>query len=191
MINVIIVHGFNDSSEGSNNVDKLKPILKQRGYNADTTQGDYGRKLIFGAWFNNEKVAQKLIVNHKPGNIYIGYSNGCSIIARAIDLGLSAEHCIFIHPALYAYWEPTIREHIKRIDVFYSEKDLATSSAWLLRKLSTPLNLLRKIYWGGMGNLGAKANNPIFHNFNDKSNHFDWAKSSVTLTYCIHTLGKV
>jgi hypothetical protein len=187
----ILVPGFNDASQGENNIDKLKPLLQVRGYRVDTELGDYGWKEIFGVWVYNSAVAHRLIENHQEGDIYIGYSNGCSILARAIDMGLPAKYCIFIHPALRADWQPPKSSPVTRIDVFSSFRDNTARIAGWLQILTQPIATLKSVYWGRMGTCGTNSGNRVFYNHNDGYNHYEWAYNKQRLTECIKYIPKV
>ena len=110
---------------------------------------------------------------YKSGDIVVGYSNGCSIVARAIEMGLPAKHVIFIHPALHADWLPPTDRLDRKIYVYYSGKDSTTKMAGWIRRFS-PLNFLfGKTKWGQMGTVGATPSHPSLINIRDGKDHFD------------------
>jgi len=173
-MNIIFVHGFNDPSEGSKNIDLLAPYAKKKGYNPITQDMDYGWRGLFGVRFKNDDTAKRLIDLYQEGDIVVGYSNGCDIIAQAIEAGLQAKHCIFIHPALRADWTPPHDSPIVWIDVYYSEHDKATRAARWLRWLSRLNPLLDEHRWGNMGTIGPTSLNKAFHSHDDGCNHYNW-----------------
>lgn len=171
---IIFVHGFNDGDEGADNIDLLAPYARKKGYDAKTQAMDYGWRGLFGVRFKNRETAQKLIDLYNPGDVVVGYSNGCDIVALAIEMGLPVEHCIFIHPALRSDWEPPPNSKIKRIDVYYSENDKATRAAQLIHKYS-PLNLLLgRHHWGNMGTVGPTSLSLLLVGHDDGCDHHEW-----------------
>ena len=129
MNTVRLVHGFNVPDNGTNTIDRLVPALKAKGYDVDSTGADYGWSGLLLTWLFNEARADKLVDLFRKGDILIGHSNGCAIIARAIDAGMPVQHVIFIHPALDNDWEPPKYSAVERIDVYYSENDEPTKWA--------------------------------------------------------------
>ena len=176
MTNVIIVHGFNDPRSGADNVDRLIPYIKRKGYN--TVEVDYGWRGLIGVRICNDSTARNLLKLYKRGDIVIGYSNGCSIVARAIEMGLPVDHVIFIHPALHADWEPPTDRLNRKIYVYHSREDWTTKMAGWIRKYS-PLNFIfGKTKWGQMGTIGSTSTHPSLINIKDGYDHFDGFKES-------------
>lgn len=170
MKNIIFIHGFNDGDEGEDNVDLLAPYARAKGYNPVTQDMDYGWRFLLGVRYRNRSSAKKLLKLYKPGDIVVGYSNGCAIIAMAIDMGLPVKHCIFIHPALDANWVAPLR--VRRVDVYYSENDKTTKTAGWIKY--SPLNLFsKKHYWGDMGTNGPRKRKNMYGH-NDGYNHYEW-----------------
>jgi len=165
MSRITFVHGFNDGDAGADNIDKLAPYAIEKGYLPDTHSMDYGWRGLLGVRFLNNKTAKKLVESYQEGDILVGYSNGCDIIARAIEIGLPVKQVIFIHPALDASWEPPRNTTVETIMVYYSQHDKTT---WL----SSMLWFHR---WGKMGTIGPMSRSSVFKYHNDNCNHFNWA----------------
>jgi hypothetical protein len=155
----ILLHGFNVRDGGEGTIDMLKPGLEEKGYTP--IELDYGWMGLIGTYFRNDNIARRLIYEYQPGDVIIGHSNGCAIIAMAIELGLPAQHCIFIHPALDNDWAPPFDKPVERIDVYFSAKDIPTRLAkWV------PFN-----DWGDMGTVGPTTFYPFWKRHNDGLRH--------------------
>jgi hypothetical protein len=188
-MNIIFVHGFNDPSEGSKNIDLLAPYAKKKGYGVKTKDMDYGWRFFLGVRFQNKDTAKRLIDLYQEGDIVVGYSNGCDIISIAIEMGLPAKHCIFIHPALRADWSPPANSPVLWIDVYYSENDNATKAAGVLRRYS-PLNMLfGRSRLGKMGTVGPTSLNPVFRRHDDGCDHYDWASNPELYLHTVKEIG--
>lgn len=161
---VKLVHGFNVFDDGENTIDRLVEPLEGKGYEVDSTGEDYGWTGLLLVYLFNGKRASHLVDNYKEGEIVIAHSNGCAITARAIDKGLPVKHVIFIHPALDDKWEPLKDSTVERIDVYYSERDVATKAADFLERLPGVL-------WGNMGTIGPTAINKVFVRHDDEWKH--------------------
>ncbi|MCK5015799.1 MAG: hypothetical protein KAS32_01905 [Candidatus Peribacteraceae bacterium] len=159
MRRVILIHGFNVHDGGASTVDLLIPGIKARGFRV--VEYDYGWRGLLGSLLLNQHDADKLILQHQPGDIYIGHSNGCAILSRAIDDGLGAENVIFIHPALDRDWEPPENTQVKYLSVFYSSRDRATRAA----------RFIPWVRWGEMGTVGPTSKHPSFWPLDDGYRH--------------------
>ena len=146
---IILVHGFNVSDGGLSTIDRLIPALLDKGAWV-IKQFDYGWRGLLGVRIMSTSDAKGLMKLYKPGDIVIGHSNGCALIALAIEKGMPVTHCIFIHPALNKGWCPPMDHPVKQIHVYYSSQDRAT---WWAR-------LLPFHKWGAMGTVGPTADDP-------------------------------
>lgn len=166
---VILIHGFNVRDEGENSIDRLKPMLREAGYRVEDF--DYGFLGLMMVRFRTKFIAKMLHQFSNPEDIIIGHSHGCAITAKAMENGAKFDKVVFIHPALDKNWKiPTIFS-ARRITVFYSEKDIATWSAMLLRWIS-PLRLFKKKhFWGAMGSVGPKSKDKRWVAINDHHSH--------------------
>jgi len=156
-----LIHGFNVKDSGEGTIDLLKKPLEWKGYIVDDIEADYGWTGPFQVLFGNGSRARKLLKNYEEGEVLIGHSNGCTIIARAIAMGMPVKKVIFIHPALDNDWEPPKNSAVERIDVFYSKKDKATK--WAAK--------IPFVLWGDMGTVGPSSCNKVFKRHCDGWKH--------------------
>jgi len=169
MKRAILIHGMNVIDLGAGSIDLVKHYLYSKGHTP--FEFEYGWLGLLGVRFGNKAIAEKLMQIYQEGDVVIAHSNGCAITARAIDMGLPVEHCIFIHPALQPEWEPLENSKVKRIDVYYSEHDKVGRLAALYR-WAAPLNFIfGPTYYGPMMTYGATSQNRIFENHNDGQKH--------------------
>lgn len=138
---IVLVHGFNVSDGGKRTIDTLIPHLVDMGY--DVKEFDYGWVGLLGVRFGNKKRAKMLAAMAGPEDIVIGHSNGCAIMALAMEMGMTISSGVFIHPALNRTWCPP-ENAAKKITVYYSAKDRAT---WIAKFLINHI-------WGDMGTVG-------------------------------------
>ncbi|MCK5020027.1 MAG: hypothetical protein KAS32_23440 [Candidatus Peribacteraceae bacterium] len=168
MKTVRLVHGYNVNDGGLDTIGRLINPLKLMDYNP--VMFVYGLIGLLSALFWNKKRAKKLKRITQPDDILIGHSNGCTIIARAIEQGLNNQHIIFIHPALDKGWTPP-KSFTGTIYVYHSENDMATELAsWI------PL-----VMWGDMGGGGATSGHPAFVNYDGGYKHSDGFKKDPDL----------
>lgn len=141
------VHGFNEDDSGANSIDKLIPKLQGR--NVETINVDYGHFNLLDVFGHNDTVAKLIASYTKPGDIGIGYSNGCAVLLKAAQQGAPFKRLIFINPALKSDIE--IPPGIECVDVFFTDSDIPTRFAKYLRMMPfTPKNFI----WGEMGRTG-------------------------------------
>lgn len=154
---VLITHGFNVSDGGEGSVGKLIPFLRVMGYTVALYSYPY--RFLVGALLCDDEDTRGLMDAFQEGDVIIGHSNGGKLIAMAIEAGLPVEHAVLIHPALDRDWEPPKDHPIKRIDVYYSGKDMAT---WFAR--FSPWK------WGAMGTVGPISKHPCFEGARHEEN---------------------
>jgi hypothetical protein len=159
------LHGFNVSDRGRGSTDTLVPYFRRLGF--ATRQHDYGWFGLLQVRLRNEKVAAKVAKAVKPGDIGVGHSNGCEILARAADLGAPFAGLVLIHPALEADRE--IAHQVGWIDVYHGFRDAAVQVSELLDWM--PWNWGRAHPWGDMGNRGYLGTDPRVANINDGMDH--------------------
>lgn len=158
MSRIILVYGFNTSDGGAKTVARLSPYLRRLGYEVITY--DYGYRFLLGALVKGKSDAKGLVDLYQPGDIVIGHSNGCKLIAMAIEMGMPVVRTIFIHPALDKDWVPPLKHPVQRIDVYYSHLDKATWWAQF-----SPWK------WGGMGTYGPISNDIRFVRHRERQRH--------------------
>lgn len=95
---VHIVHGFNVSDGGKDTVAKLKPYFECRDY--PTIVHDYGWVGPFLLRLRNKQTVDELKHHIKPGDAFVGHSNGCLIGWRLLQAGAPLSSVICIQPAL-------------------------------------------------------------------------------------------
>jgi hypothetical protein len=146
-----LLHGFNVRDGGENTIDKLKPYLERAGFTP--FDHDYGWLGLLGVRLHNGRIAQDVASKVKPGDIGIGHSNGCAILAEAARLGAPFAGLVFINPALDE--DCVVAPHVKFVHVYHNEGDYAVWTARLLR-FNHP--------WGAMGRDGFKGTDPRYLN---------------------------
>lgn len=149
------IHGAFDPN-GSRFIDWLAPYFGERGY-ATNTKFDYGWTGIFSAFFLNDRWARLLTAQVRPGDIGVGHSNGCAILARATDLGAPFRELLFLHPALDR--GARIDPHVERITVFHAPSEIPTLLARFI-----PMHP-----WGDMGRVGYRGSDPRFVSINTET----------------------
>jgi len=169
MKRVILLHGFNVKDGGTDTIDTLQPMLKEEGYEIE--EFDYGFLGLIMVRFRTKFIASMLKKMAKPDDYVIAHSHGCAITAKAMEQGAQFNKVTFIHPALNNKWEIPELDSVKRITVYYCEKDIATWAAKLLRWFS-PLRLLKKKhFWGAMGSTGPRSQDRRWVGINDGHSH--------------------
>lgn len=162
---VHFLHGFNVFDRGRGTTDRLVPYFRRAGY--PTRQHDYGWFGLLQVRLRNEEVAKRVLRSVKPGDIGVGHSNGCEILARAADLGAPFAGLVFIHPALEATRE--IAHQVSWFDVYHGRRDVAVQAAELFDWL--PWNWGEEHPWGDMGMRGYLGTDPRAANINDGLDH--------------------
>lgn len=136
-----LVHGIR--SDGTLNVDRLRPYAEAAGY--VVREFEYGWTHALMAWWMNDRRAHLLSKLVQPGDVAIGHSNGCAILDRATDHGAAFDTLVYVTPALEVEQRPA--SQVRRLFVFYSPDDKATWVARLFRWLPGSR-------WGAMGRYG-------------------------------------
>jgi hypothetical protein len=153
-VTVHLVHGYNISDGGTNTTDKLIPYLAKAGY--DTREHNYQFVNLTGLLqvrFCNGSVSEIVRAWTRDGDIGIGHSNGCAILAQAAAKGAPFHGLVFIHPALNEDY--VVAPHVRWIHVYHSRKDWAVWFSKLLR-FRHP--------WGAMGRVGFTGSDPRYTN---------------------------
>lgn len=161
-----IVHGFNVRDRGKGTLDLLQPHLNEAGYTV--YDRDYGWKGLLGVRIHNARVAQQIANSAQEGDIGVGHSNGCTILAMAADAGAPFDGLILINPALPN--DRVFAPRLKWVDVYYSTGDLAVAAAMALRLL--PWNWGGH-QWGDMGRVGYRGSDPRVRAFEMDGRHSD------------------
>lgn len=138
---IVVVHGIH-AREGQSNVWRLKPYLEKQGHSVEVFE--YGFVGALWARFANPGIARRLAehVAIEPPLDYVCHSNGAAVLYLAMrDHGLKAGRVSLINPALDA----DIRlPGAAATDIYYNAGDSVVGLA----------SLLRRHYWGRMGNAG-------------------------------------
>jgi hypothetical protein len=163
-----LIHGFNVADGGKNTVDTLRPLLEKAGY--EVSEFDYGRIGLLGVRFGNKKRARRLAGQVEPADIVVGHSNGCALIALAMQMGMTVSHAVFIHPALNRKWTPP-KGAAEKVTVYFSEKDIATRAAKLLVGVMKLFPTKYQYMWGSMGTVGPKSDWPGWERVDDGMRH--------------------
>lgn len=146
----ILVHGYNDKSAGSKNIDKMKPHLEALGHTVDTDSSDYGWFGLLRVRFRKHNVVLRIVKAVQEAQAegkdvcLVGYSNGANYALRAARLLSGPFISLFlVHPALPA--KAKLSPVVSRAWV------VITRSDWTVR-LATWTNWLTG--WGRMGHTG-------------------------------------
>lgn len=130
--------------------------------NHEVVEIDYGWTGLITARIAVAREGRRLAEVAKPGDIAVGHSNGCAVIARALELGAPLRQVMLINPALDKH---RTLVGVERADIYYSEDDIAVLFGKYLRWFS-PLRLIgMQTTWGEMGRTGYRG---------DADNHFNW-----------------
>lgn len=157
---VILVHGWGSIFSGKYDIDKLRPFFEAEGY--EVVELNYGFRLF--TTVRNPKWARRLYELTQPGDIPIGFSNGCGIIQTASlpdektgRPGAPFSQIVFLAPALDVNVE--IGPQVNLIHVWYSATDEAT---WFGQ-------FIPGSQFGPMGNSGYLGDDPRFINYDRAS----------------------
>lgn len=147
MSNCILAHGFNDSSSGGRNVDRLAPYAESAGW--QVMQFDYGWTGLLLTLIGNQSRARTLAGIMSESDTFVGHSNACAIHHRASWLKdssggtlMRSHRAIYINPALDI--DAALAPGVERLTVFYARDDIATLAA----------RFLPGVLWGAMGRYG-------------------------------------
>ncbi len=161
---IYLVHGWRSRGEY---MDQLAIGLRARGYAVRVIK--YGRTFWRGETEQRSfDAVVQLVKVAKRGDVVIGHSNGCNIIHDASRVGLKAESCIFLSPALDE--DIDSRDYpatFRRIHVWHTKRDWAV---WFGR-------FLPNSDWGQMGRVGYQGNDERFVNrdwTNTIGGHSEW-----------------
>ncbi len=157
MRTVHFIHGFNERHRFGN--PRIAAVAKQLNDIADENIGimihDYGRWDLV-ATRNNENIARLIASTVNDGDILVGFSNGCAVIARICKIIDKPDALVFIQPALKKGWRAP--KFIKRVVVFWNPYDVVTVAGKWWRRAA---NLLpwnwkkdKQHLWGEMGHKG-------------------------------------
>lgn len=147
MRTVHLVHGFNVKDGGQNTTDKLIPYLK--GARFRVMDHDYGYFGLLRVRLCNGGVSELVKAATDKGDIGVGHSNGCAVLAEAAARGAPFAGLVFLNPALDQDY--SIARHVSWVHVYHSQKDVAVLMAKVLR-FNHP--------WGAMGRLGYTGTDP-------------------------------
>lgn len=130
--------------------------------NHEVVEIDYGHTLLLGARRAVRVEGRRLAESVKPGDMAIGHSNGCPLIAHALDLGAPLRQVMLVNPAMDKH---RTLPGVERADIYYAEDDRVVTFGKYLRWFS-PLRLIGKeTTWGEMGRTGYRG---------QALNHFNW-----------------
>lgn len=158
-----ILHGFRVTDGGAGSIDRLCPHLGDAGWK--TCEHDYGYFHLIKVRWCNGSVADAVKACVRRGDIGVGHSNGCAILAEAADRGAPFAGLVFINPALDE--DRVISKHVPWVHVYYNEGDRAVWAAQVLQ-FSHP--------WGAMGRVGFKGDDARYLNIDchpDVQGHSD------------------
>lgn len=157
---IYIAHGFN--VRDPRQFFELASFFEAEGF--PVVKVDYGWTGPVRVRFVTIKEARRLAKSVRPGDVGIGHSNGCAVLARATELGAPFERLIFLNPALRRSYVPETQT-LKQVNVLHASDDKAVVAGKWLRRLS-PLRLVqRETMWGEMGRTGYTGSDPRVQNF--------------------------
>lgn len=154
-----LIHGFNVSDHGRSTVRRMEPYLRESGYGPQVV--GYGWLGMIGVRIQNPRIAKTIAESVQEGDIGVGHSNGCTILALAADAGAPFTGLILINPALPVHRH--FAHGLKWVHVYYSTGDLAVAAAMALRIL--PWNWGGQ-QWGDMGRRGYTGSDKRVQSFN-------------------------
>lgn len=161
---ILIIHGFNDTTKGADNVDLLAPPLEAMGHIVEKDEADYSWRFLIGTRFFRHdavaRIADAVVRAHESGRpvVVIAYSNGADYLFKALRLVFRIRvRVILIHPALAS--KADIPVVVERGWVFITRSDwpvrLAPLVSWLIPG------------WGAMGVLGYRGDDKRLQNTYD------------------------
>lgn len=121
---VVLIHGFRDRSSGSNNLDRMKPLLEARGWTV--READYNYAWFFRAKMCNKGYARLIAKLIEPGSYCVAFSNGGYLAYQAMLYDAPFEKIALINPALDV--DQAIPK-AKRVGVWFSPSDNWTGLA--------------------------------------------------------------
>lgn len=160
-----LVHGYNVVDP--RRLFRLADPLEQRGHQVRVVDySSLANWLLFGLvtirWATPRE-AERLATEVQPGDIGIGHSNGCAVLAKASELGAPFERLICMNAALRCDTIPD-NPQMRRMYALHTPDDHATLLAEILRRLS-PLRLFgAETPWGAMGRYGYTGDDPRAQN---------------------------
>lgn len=160
-----LLHGFNVNDGGQGSIDRLKPYLARGGMIPIDHDYGYFGLLDIRLFGGNARVAKEVAASVLPGDIGIGHSNGCAILAAAAALGAPFAGLVFINAALDE--DCVVSKHVKFVHVYFNDGDYAVWAAQVF-KFKHP--------WGPMGRVGFKGEDPRYLNIDcspDVQGHSD------------------
>lgn len=145
-----VIHVLHGIHSDSGNMDVLTPFYAVLGFRV--WLWDYGHIYAANArFFKNPYVVDELAAQVKPGDIGVGHSNGCAILADACDAGVPFAGLTYINPALNK--TRRFAKHIRWARVYYNEFDTAVLAGKWFRWLN-PVSWVKQHPYGEMGRVG-------------------------------------
>lgn len=178
---LFLVHGIRAKDKGAKSMGKLATELSHSFDRVHTVS--YGYVLIP---INNKKAVTAIIKSLEKNrtkdsdNVIVAYSNGCWAAVQVAEMGYRIDHLVLISPALHK--SHAIPEHVKRVDVYYSNGDKIVELGRFWRSVVNILPWNWKVFgkphgWGSMGNRGYAGNDKRVNNHKlpEDTGHF-WYK---------------
>lgn len=166
---IFLIHGFNVTDEGKGSIGKLRPLLEKAGYIVEDFS--YGFLGLLMVRLRTNFIAKMLNMITDDDDCIIAHSHGCAITAKSMEQGAKFDKVVFIHPALNAKWKIPSKDSVNHITVYYSEKDVATWAAKLLRLFSPSKLFFKTHFWGAMGSTGPVTSDIRWTSINDGHSH--------------------
>jgi hypothetical protein len=140
-----LLHGIHTSA-------KSRRLLAMRedievGAQEEVVYHEYGDIWAISTWWQNPRIAKRLLPQIKQGDVLVGHSNGCAIWLRCLDLGAPAVGFVCLNAALKDM--VLIPPQVRFMHVYYNAGDnvVPLTKTPLVRLAFDPL-------WGEMGRLG-------------------------------------
>ena len=89
---IYFVHGFNETG------DRWGDIARE--LDPDAVNFQYGWRFLLTIWFASTVAARTLASVARPGDIAVGYSNGCNVVNKACHYGAAFSQVVYFAPAL-------------------------------------------------------------------------------------------
>lgn len=168
MAHFILVHGFNDRSAGSANIDKIAPLLQAAGHTVDMDGEDYGYMGLLTVRFGRHGAVARIVnairdaIQADQRVVVVGYSNGFNFALKALRLVVGNVQLAGIHPASPAKF--VVPDSVARCLIAFTRSDWTVKTAsyvgWLIPG------------WGRLGATGYRGADPrvICRDYSDVAN---------------------
>lgn len=159
---IYFVHGFNET--GSKWQDAVAQL-------PDAVNFRYGWRFLVTVWIASKVAAQSLASVARPGDIAVGYSNGCNVVNKAAHYGAKFAHVVYFAPALDR--DTKLARQVESATVFHTPNDSVVRVA----------KFIPFAPWGDMGRVGYQGSDSRYRNVScpQVAGHMAWRPHVVEL----------